>query len=498
LKVAQGLSRTSSKASRTNRRRGEGAASAAVNVVSMTVSRLAVAAMGWAGTLLIVRHLSLEDWGRFSFVFALLGILSVFTGATNPRVVFRALEEDDGELVGTYVLLRFAIGVLTYAIALAFVSLGNYPPVVLRATAIAGLSLVLANTSYGYDVLYQFRMRLSQIAIAGALGQAVQLGLITFLALFHTSMVVFTIPAVACEVVTFAWKLSRLPRDPPLRYRIQWHRWVELVKLSVPLAIGGALGTLYYNLDTIMLSKMDTFHAVGLYSIAYKFSGVLLIIPQAAGAVIFPLLVRHWPDDPHRFRLVLARTARFYLVVGALVTVEFVVFASKAITLLYGHAYAPAAGAARVVVASECLGFFTSLAVTALVSINRNVFYPVATLLGLLLNLGLNLWLIPLWSYDGSAWATIITEVVVVMSLWIPLERTVRSGLIPLGSLARVGLCAACAAGAAVGMWRLVPWPVAATVAFGVYVLGLALLGLGSGDGLRSIASFDEAPPATT
>ena len=468
------------------------AASIVSNAASLMISRVVIAAMGWFGTLLIVRHLSITNWGRFSFVFGLLGLMTVVTNMANPRIILQQLAKDDGRVAGTYVFLRMALGLLAYATALSFVTIGHYPIVVLQATAIAGLSVVIANTSTAYDVLFQFRMELSKVAVAGTLGQAAQLGLTVVLALMHSSLVVFTVPAVLCEVVVLTWKLYRLPRHPTLHYGFIWDQWKELIKLSIPLAIGGALSVLYYNLDTVMLSKMQTFRAVGIYGISYKFAGIIVVFGTSMGMALFPILVRAWPDEAQRFEAVLRRTVRLYMVVAALVTLEFMIFAARAIALLYGQHYTVGANAARLVVSSECLGFFAGLAIVTLMAMNRNVVYPIAALAGLLLNLGLNLWVIPRWSYQGAAWATLATQLVVTMSVWIPMTRAAGLRLVEFSIVVRVLLCTMVAVAAALATETIGPWPLAAVVGAAVYVAALIVARVGGRGGLRALVTLDE------
>jgi O-antigen/teichoic acid export membrane protein len=461
-------------------------------------SRLVGSAMAWLGTLVIVRHLSVANWGKFTLVFGVLTLAGIVMTMVNPAVVLRQLANDDGRIAGTFVLLRLALGLLGYVLALSFVTVLHYPTVVLQATAIAGLGLVIGTTASGFDVVFQYRMQLPKLAVAATLGQVTQLGLIVVLAFVHPSLIVFTIPAVVFQVVVFAWKRHHLPKRPVLHYRFIGSEWLMLIKLSFPLAIAGALVILYYNLDTVMLSKMQSFRAVAIYGIAYKFAGTVVAFSFGMNPTLFPVLVRYWPDQAQRFRAVLTRTVRLYVVVSALVTLEFTIFAADAIGLLYGHHYAVAAGAARLVVISACLGFFGSLGVMALIAMNRNVFYSLAALVGLVLNLGLNLWLIPRWSYMGAAWATLVTEVVVTLSIWIPMARSAGARFIEIGVVVRVLLCTAAAVAAAAGTGQVAPWPVAAVVAGGAYVVVLALTRVGGRGGLRALVALDDSQAVTS
>ena len=63
---------------------------------------------------------------------------------------------------------------------------------------------------------------------------------------------------------------------------------------------------------------------------------------------------------------------------------------------------------------ARALHFFTLLAFTTLVAVKRNRLYPIAMLLGVVVNIGLNLILIPEYGYMGSGWATVVTEVLVL------------------------------------------------------------------------------------
>lgn len=59
----------------------------------MLGSRIAVAAMGWTGSVLIARSISPDEFGKFSLIFGLLGLLSVVTDLGVGRVVLAKLVE---------------------------------------------------------------------------------------------------------------------------------------------------------------------------------------------------------------------------------------------------------------------------------------------------------------------------------------------------------------------------------------------------------------------
>lgn len=446
------------------------------NTAALVTGRYAVAALGWLGTLLIIRSLSVEEWGRFSFVFSLLGVLAIFTELGVGRVAIKGLleeEDDDGHFAGTLVMLRTAMGAAGYLLAMGFVLAAGYPSEVIRATAIGGLILLLATASSAVQGVFQAHLQMRAVAVGNVLGQLTQIALITAIATLGGSVVLFTAPAVAGEVTILAWRMRRVRRLQKIRLNVDLALWRRLLREAAPLAVGMVMATFSFKIDLLMLSKLDTFTAVGIYGVAYKFVDLVHDLPSALMVPVLALMVRAWPNDEH----VLAQTFQRALVLlfagGVFVAVEFALFAGPVVTLLYGEQYAAGAHAARLIVAAECLAALGSLAFTVLLATGRHRAYPLVTLLGLITNVGLNLWLIPRRSYEGAALATVATEILVVGLLWVavmrvPAVRPVRWRPLALTLLA--GTACAVVAGSS-QLWA--PWPVAAAAGAGAYLVVL-------------------------
>lgn len=458
---------------------------------ALVAGRLGVAAVGWIGTLLIVRSLSVDEFGRFSFIFGFLGLVATVTELGIGRLAVAGIVtrgDDAGAFAGTYVLLRGALGLAGYAVAVVVVMAAGYPADVVRATAVAGLVLVIATPSHAYVAVFQAHGRLRPVALGSFLGQLGQFALTAALAADGGSVLLFTIPAVICELVILAWHRRCARRLLELRYRVMWSTWGSLVREAIPLAIGGVLATAYYRIDSVMLSKLDTFSAVGIYGVAYKFVDVVHFVPSALMLATLPVLVRSWPHHPLQFGAAFRRAFMLLALGACLIVVEFVLFAEPVIDALYGDDYLAAAGPTLFVVGGECVAFFGALAFTTLVASGRHRLYPFVTLLGLALNVGLNLWLIPIRSFHGAAAATLVTEIVVVALLWLALLRHRDLRPSNLGAAWWILITGLVAAAFGAGLRQVLPWP-AAAAGTGVAFLACAevLLATAGRGGLRSL-----------
>jgi O-antigen/teichoic acid export membrane protein len=336
---------------------------------------------------------------------------------------------------------------------------------------------------------------MDRVAIAAVCGQVAQFVLTAVLAVMHSSLVVFTIPAVLCEIVIVAFKLRWIRPLQRVRYVLDTHRWKEMLRESIPLAVGGGLASAYYSIDAVMLSKMDTFSAVGTYGIAYKFAGVVSFLPLAVNAAVLTLLARSWPSDLATFRHSLQRAGTTMLLIAFLIVVEFGLFSEQAIRLLYGVGYVPATNATRLVMAGECVAFFTTLAVTAYAAMSKNRLYPFAALAGVVFNVGVNLVLIPRYSFRGAAWATLATESIVATVLWIPFVRRHGYGAFSGGVLVKGAMGGIVAAGVGFAALEVMPWIAAGVLVAVAYLALLHLIRVPDRGGLVSLIRSDELPP---
>lgn len=449
----------------------------------LLAGRLGVAMLGWAGTLVVARQLSPSDWGAYSLVFSLLGLIGILTDLRVSRSVLGDLlgaEDDAGRVVGSYLTLRAALGLVGYALAMAVVAVGDYPSVVVAATGAAGLVLVLGPTDAALDVFLSARGWWRTQALPAVMGQAIQLALILVLAATATGDVVsFAVTALAFYAVTLALKLAVVRRHLEVRPRIERDRWRVWAREASAVAVGGAITTIYLRIDSVLLSQLDTLEAVGLYGIGYKFSDLAAFVAFAVCTPTLTALVGAWPDDPLAFALAF-RHAFALMVVGAVgVAFGFALFAVPLVDTLYGERFIPAAGSARLLMAGQAVNYLTTLCFTVLVAVGRNRRYVVAAVAGLVVNVALNLVLIPIASYDGAAAATVATEVVVLVLLGHATLEVPGVRPLPWRVLGASAASAVAMAATAVILGDRLAWPVAATAAGCAYLGGLAVLGVG-------------------
>ena len=450
--------------------------------------RLIGSGLSWAGTALIIRTLSKTQYGSFSFIFNLLGLLGLMADFETTRVVMteigRSSADELAKLAGRFLVFRVVLGLVTYALAMVVIAIGPYNRTEVQGVAIGGLSLIIASALWSLISICQAKQWLRLVAAALLVGQVAQFVAVFALYQSHSgSMLRYIVPFVGSDAVSFVVIAIALRGSVNLRLRVDVASWRRWIVAAAPLALGSALGTLYFRIDSIMLTLLlggDRGRvAVGTYQVGYKFSDLLAFVAPSLIAATLPVLARAWPLDPITFQTTFRQAALLVSIVGAFVAVVFAVFAQPVIVMLAESRYRSAAVSARWLVLAQALNFLTQLVYICLVSANRRRIYPVVTFCGLMINVGLNLVLIPRHGVLGAASATIVTEVVVLILL---ISNVIDMPLRPLPlrgiGIAVVGACGAGALGAGVSYLTAWPFGVVASAAF--YV---AALHLGNVDG---------------
>ncbi len=459
----------------------------------MLTSRLIVAALGYLGTILIVRELSRTDYGSFAFVFSLLGLLGLVADFETSRVVLTEMGRggDLSSLAGRFFVFRVGLGLVTYALALVIVVVGPYSGKEIAGVAIGGLSLVIASGFWALISVCQARMWLRAVAFALIAGQVVQTAIIVALHVSHNgTMLRYVVPFVVCDIVSLICLAVAVHRVLPLRPRVDVASWRRWLREAAPLAIGSAIGTLYFKIDSVMLTLLlhgsTARVAVGTYQVGYKFSDLLAFVAPALIAVILPVLSRSFPDRPDEFRRVWRQSLVIVLVIGALATITFAALAVHVIPLLFTSKYAAATAPARWLVAGQALNFATQLCYVTLVAAGRTRLYPWVTLAGLAVNVTLNVVLIPHHQEMGAAVATVITEVVVLALL---VRSMAGLPIRPLPVRAVVVTAIAVAATGVVIRVLADPlgWAAAGALGVGAYLAVLHVLRVDGPGGLRAL-----------
>ncbi len=187
--------------------------------------------------------------------------------------------------------------------------------------------------------------------------------------------------------------------------------------------------SIYFKIDTIMLSLMKSSVDVGIYGAPYKILEVLLTVPVMFLGNIFPTLTKYLETNDERLPKLFQQSFEILWMIAVPLVVGALVLAQPILTFVAGPEYVaastltlfgqPATGvhALQILIFAVGLSFFSNLFNYLLIASGRQRSLILPNRLGVLINVGLNLVLIPSFSYIGAAATTVFTELAVVLAL---------------------------------------------------------------------------------
>jgi O-antigen/teichoic acid export membrane protein len=178
--------------------------------------------------------------------------------------------------------------------------------------------------------------------------------------------------------------------------------------------------------DRLLLESLGSLSLVGEYAMANRLASVLLLVVTAFGIAFSPFALDLRTRDPERERAVRARVLTALVALLTFVGASLSVFAREAIAVL-----APAFEDAADTVGLLCLGtLLYGIASVVMLEISiarRTVIFAVYSGVGALVNVALNLVLIPLLGVVGAGISTAAAFLVLAVGYWLHAQRIART-----------------------------------------------------------------------
>jgi len=389
---------------------------------------------------LMGRVLGSREYGAFIGVVALVAVLTQFSSLGMEMVMLRDVSRDRARFAAAWgAALRMAAGgfILLLLIALAFGHIFLSPglrlliPWVAVSDGLFGKAAQLAGRAFQSVGQMRVMAQLTAAMNAGRAALAVVLfawvrwygGRADALTWAHIYWIApLLVGGIACALVTA--RLGR-PRWQPLR----WRDWSEGFSFS----LSNSSISLYNDIDKTFLVSFGQTFAAGIYSAAYRVADVASAPLYSVYAAATPRLFRAGSQGVEQAHA-LSRRILWRMALYGIAAAAALFFGAPLIPLAFGPSFAESVPALRwlcLLPLLRVLHYAWGTTITASASQwNRTATQIAAAAL----NLALCAWMIPRWSWQGAAWASLLTDGSLAAMSWAVLwkiRNMRRSGLQP-------------------------------------------------------------------
>ena len=189
--------------------------------------------------------------------------------------------------------------------------------------------------------------------------------------------------------------------------------WKGAILFNLPLIPHYLANVLLSSSDRIMIEKLDGLKGAGLYTVAYSFSSLSLIVFSAISSAYNPFSMKAIKEKNYEK---LSSTTVIMLITSMLFSVLLIYLAPEGLYVIGGEQYLEALP----IIPTLVIGVFTSsfyfiFANVEFVSEKTKYIFPV-TLAGAGVNIGLNYYFIPIFGYKVAALTTVVGYVIIAVS----------------------------------------------------------------------------------
>jgi len=381
---------------------------------------------GWllAGKLLslvvgfiIARYLGPYAFGDLSFADAFAALFAaVGTLGLDSFIIREIIQHPDkrDEILGTSLVMRLAanavlipLAILTY---LAFRQLSTNETEVSLALLIAFCSSAALFKSFNIiDSYFQSQVASKYVVhvqnVCLVLSTGVKIALIYNHApvLYFAGALVFDSAILALGLL-FIYKRKQLHLHT---WTFNWVRAKSLIQQSWPLILTAVMISVYMKIDQVMLKSAGS-KIVGIYSAAARISESWYFIPVAIVTSVFPAIIHARKTDIERYHKRLQNLYDLLVAISLPVAILVSIFANQIIHILYGNPYQGAGILLSIHIWSGIFVFLGSASSQFLLAEGFTLISFSRTAFGALVNVVLNLWLIPIYGALGASIATLI------------------------------------------------------------------------------------------
>ncbi|MBV9101060.1 MAG: flippase [Candidatus Dormibacteraeota bacterium] len=204
------------------------------------------------------------------------------------------------------------------------------------------------------------------------------------------------------------------------RWRVETKLLRPWLRGAIPLGITFIITTVYFKVDVPILQRFRPYAEVGWYTFAYKPFESLLFIPFTLRGVVFPLLSLYHRRAPDRVLFLSEKFFKALVMLGWPVTVGVFLLASQFNDLL--NLYPNSEPALQILALAIVFMFADNTFAATLNAIDKQTVFALVAVVGLVVNVGVNLVVIPRYGYIGASWAVVVTEAALVVVGWFVLR----------------------------------------------------------------------------
>jgi len=397
------------------------------NFVSLASAELLSKLIAFFTTVYLARVIAPEGFGIIGFATAFVSYFILFIDLGLDTISIKKIANDQaviGNYVNNVLSFRVLISVIIYLLLALIILLIDLETIQKSAILLLGLNLFVQSITL--DFVFQATEKIKYLSIKVISKNLLSLILVLIFIRNISDVLLVIVIFVLTNLIVSVWMLIKYSN---LFENFNWgidSRFIKkLVAESFPLAISAFMISIYYNLDMVMLGVIKTEAEVGIYNAVYRIFMIGILPIGVIVKILLPSLARISQKNELINSLVKYGTMLFLN--SVIVSVVFYFFSEEILNIIFGEQYIAGTTALMIISFNIAVIGVNVCFGNPLTVWGKQRQYAVAITFGAIVNVLLNIMLIPKYSYNGAAFATLLSEVVVFVGVFYLFNKNLRS-----------------------------------------------------------------------
>lgn len=281
---------------------------------------------------------------------------------------------------------------------------------------IGGFTIVLNGVFNSTNFVFQHHLAYSKSSQALAIGALISLAVAYMLSVWEMPIYYFALAPLLGWLVTTGICYAAVKRFYSFKLsRPNWLFPIETLRTAWPVAATLVVNTLYFRIDSFILSTTQTFATVGSYNLAYQIFQNILVIPAFIMNGYYPLMLRSIKEDPEAFKQHFKKAIFLMIFLGVSGFVSLFYLADFFIGVLTGNGFEGAVKTLHILSTSLPAFFLSALLMWLMMAKKLYKTLLMVYLVAFLVNFLANWYFIPIYSYIAASWVTVASEYLILL-----------------------------------------------------------------------------------
>ncbi|EKD94218.1 MAG: Polysaccharide biosynthesis protein [uncultured bacterium] len=366
----------------------------------------------------IARILGVEEYGKFSFAVSFVTIFIYIADFGLSQIITRdfSANSDNDNKFNYFISLKIILNTISFIclfIGSFFITNSYGTQHILQ---LIGMYLVLAN----FIEIFTSFLRAKQKMELETLIKIIQSIIIVFSGIitlkFYPTLLNLSIALSLSSLVSIIFSFIYFSKKiQHFKIAINMTIWKNIIIASFPLALSGLFWTFYTQIDTIIMGHLNLNSQVGWYNASNKIIGILLISSRLIIGSFYPVMCQYYQKSQEMMQKTWNYLCEVIISLSVPTLFGSILLSDKIINLIYGANYQESIKIFQILIITTTISFITIPLTQLLIVANKQKYYLYATFWATVVNLILNLILIPKYGMYGASYTSIITILTVLI-----------------------------------------------------------------------------------